>query len=117
MEQFTEFNKSNLKDVRQLLVKAFDNIFQETGIKIDVQNITFTKKEFHTTVKAIIVDKNSPMSLLPVKMLSYKESFRRNCWEYGMVESDFNRCKIIDGKRYMVVGIETRSRKYPIVTP
>lgn len=43
-----------------------------------------------------------------------KRDFALACWRYGLKESDYGATFTSGGKTYRIIGINTRSRRYPI---
>lgn len=107
------FNEINLKVLREMLKIKLAEIEQQTGIKLKVGNITYSKNSFDAKLKAVIpttgTEGYSTYELL------LKEGITKHGYKYSINESEFGRKKEIFGVTYTFIGIKDRAQKYPFV--
>jgi len=99
----TTFNTNSIELVRAEVNKRLQNMSIEFGIDLHCGHCTYSSDEmnFKLDVKFAGADLE-------------KTKFQRNCFYYDLKSTDYHRNFIYENDRYVIVGISTSSKKYPI---
>jgi len=103
--KYEKFTKGNLKDFRGILEKRFNEIENETGVKLSIGNISFQEGSFTTKLEAKIAGKIGDDEIK--KFALYAEL-------YGMDPSDYGKTFVKNGKTYRIIRINPKSPKNAI---
>lgn len=96
----------NWEEFREDVNTALGSVKEKYKVGLDIKTIRYDAKTFRFTVEGVFLvgDKSSEQTV-----------FDNNCFKYGLNKSDFNSILFIEGKRYKIVGINPKARKYPII--
>jgi small-conductance mechanosensitive channel len=106
MNTIENFNKENLKNIRQDITESLKEISEKYGIEISVGNISYHETQMSFPVKAIVLNENTN---------GKKEMFKRACVFYGLTESDFGKRFVSNSKTFEVDGLDPKKNKYPLI--
>lgn len=107
MKPTTSFDKQNLKLIRADLDKSLKEVAEKWGLtSLKAGNISFSPAEFTTKIKATL-----PPTVESAKQDEKKVKSLLSI--FGLPDS-FGKTISLQGKRFIISGINTRSRKSPI---
>ena len=112
MTTIKEFDKLNLKEVRDEIDKALIPVGQRFGITLNIENINYTPAQFSTKLKGLIATQQATGG---GKDAANQTAFEMNCERFGLLPTDFGLTFLTNGDRYTVVGINAKAPKYPII--
>lgn len=99
-------NKDTLKQFR----RDFNNVVQELendyGIKIELNKISYSENSFTGNIE--VVNKIAGKSADQVK-------FEECCYRYHLKPTDYGSKFTYNHKDFILVGINTKAREYPII--
>ena len=104
MTKITQFNKSNLNEMRISLKIALKQVEEKYGVNINVGNIRFSDDEFSAQMK-VTIDGVETAEQKAVATFSKMETGVKFAYGHKIYTKDLGECKI--------VGFLTRSPKYP----
>jgi len=103
--KITQFNKSNLRELREVINGALADALSERGLTASMGNITFSDSDFNCK--------------LTVSCGSNEDAAQREWNKYaplkGLASEDFGKQFMQDGKVFTVIGIKPKSPRYPII--
>lgn len=108
MEKVTTLNKSNIKDVRQKIQTILDEAGEELGLQIKMGNISYDALSLRSKLEVKVLNGANADDL-------EKREFEKSCVICGLKPEDYNKEIKYMGQSYLIVGIATRSRRYPII--
>jgi hypothetical protein len=107
--EIKRFHDGNIDKVRRAFKKHMEAFYKETGIKVDLGNITYDSKQFSSKATfTIIADGEDP------ELAKQKHIFERDCWKFGLKKEDYGKQVRIEGTLYKIVGVNTRAKRMPI---
>ena len=108
-----KFDNDSLKDLKKQIEQVLDTFGSNEGIEFEIGKITYTDGYANISLKAYSVHENvGPGNLCT----SGKQlEFLNNSAKVGARSDWYNKKVIINGKDYLVTGINTRARKFPII--
>jgi len=102
-----EFDKKTLKTLRQDIDSALKSVADKHGLSLMLGNIRFNEHSFTGKLEARVTENpGEPTMAADFKALSMS---------YGIPASCLHRIVTLNGKRYKIVGLKPRNRKYPII--
>lgn len=104
-KQITEFNRSNLREIRDIIDGALKDALEEYGLTAKMGNISFSGEDFTTKVTVSCGSDDE----------AAQREWDKHAYKFGMESSDFGKTFMVRGKPYTVSGIKPRSSKYPII--
>ena len=102
-----EFTRANLKDLRKDIDNALKSVAEKHGLSLMLGNVRFTEDSFTGKLEARITDRVGEPTMAA--------DFRSMAPSFGIPSSYLHRIVTINGKRYKIVGLKPRNRKYPII--
>ena len=99
----TTFDKNSIDLIRAEVNKRLQSMSEEYGIDLHCGHCSYSSDEmnFKLDVKKTGVDLE-------------KTKFQRNCFLYNLKSTDYHRNFIYENESYVIIGISTSSKKYPI---
>jgi len=97
------FDKNSIDLIRAEVNKRLQSMSEEFGIDLHCGHCSYSSDEMNFKLEV----KKSGVDL-------EKTKFQRNCFLYDLKSTDYKRSFIYENESYIVVGISTSSRKYPI---
>jgi len=104
------FDKNTLVIFRRKLEEMFDQFQQDTGVKLKIGTIRYDDRTLRTTLEGCTETVDGTGDTFE------KITWDRCCGRYGLKPEHFG--QTIDlgfGRKYKLVGIKSRNRKYPIL--
>lgn len=111
--KYTEFTRLNIQWTRKEMEAVFAAIEEEHGIKLSIGTMSFDTDRFTCRVEGVVI--KSGMEGKSVREIKGKDDFLNNCFMYGMEKTDLGQTKVIKGVEYKLIGLNTRSKKYPLI--
>ena len=105
----TEFNKANLKQLRESLNAAVSLVEEEHGVEIVVGNIKYIDHEATITVKVRTINESGE-SYDPMKA-----DFLAYCSLFGFSQDDLGKTFVNHGKTFTISGMKPNNRRYPLI--
>lgn len=110
----TGFDKDTIIRLRQEIDAALDEVAKRNGIALKMGNIRYTDTTFSGKVDAAVVDKFVPAA--DPRLAKYAQDYRRYAAIYNLpITLLQGGTMVYGGKRYTVLGYNTRAKGYPIV--
>lgn len=104
------FNRENLKNMRKEINQALTALGDKYGVMFEIGNIRFSDHNFRTQLSVTVSNPN--LEIQGAKA----NDFNRYCGIYGLVPSDLGKTfKGLTGETYKLVGLKSKSTKYPFV--
>lgn len=98
-------NKEMLNDFRKDFEQAVRSLEDKYNLKLELGTITYNELNQNFTASLKALDNRG----------GEQASFNRYCSWYGLTPEDYKK-RFIDRRHvYEIVGIDTRSKKYPII--
>ncbi|MFW6246761.1 MAG: hypothetical protein ACOC22_01100 [bacterium] len=109
-----EFGKEEIKEIRTTLEELFEEIEMELGVKLSIGTIRYDRKSFSTRLEAVI-PKEGEFGLSKDE-ITWKNALKRRGIFHGLSGDEYGQKRRINGKKYILLGISPRSKKYPSMT-
>jgi hypothetical protein len=109
MAKITHFTDDNLKLLRIRIAAALKPIELEFEVKLDLKPARYSPNNFTARFEGSVKSSSG------IVVTKESEDFKRNAFMYGLHPNDLNRIFLHKGERFTIVGLATRSRKYPII--
>lgn len=103
--KISKFDKTNLKEVRDLINDALQAVLTKHGLTANIGSISYSDADF--TCK-LTVSCGSSDDAERREFEKYAPLFNLKANEYGSIFT-------VDGKSYELVALKPRSSKYPII--
>lgn len=107
MNKIKEFDRQNLKPLRQDIDKALKAVAEKYGLSLMLGNIRFNESSATCKLEARVTEKTGEPTMAA--------DFRALAPTYGLESSLLYQTVLMDGKFYKIVGLKPRNRKYPII--
>lgn len=107
--KITNFDRTNLRMLRQAIDAALEDVGKDYGISIEAGNATFGENIATFKVECATIAKNGKV------VSKAAEDFNRYAQMFGLEPSDLGREFTHRGRRYTITGLKPRSHTYPIV--
>lgn len=113
-KRISSLTKRDIANLRKEIDQKLESLELTYGIQLRVGNIRYDSVSFRTKLEGKLLSPSGGESADAVQ-------FKNNCFHYGLQPSDFNRKVTLplrgkfSGKKGKITGINTRSRKYPIL--
>lgn len=104
-----QFNKRNLPGFRSEIATALASIEAKHGVKFDLGRITFTDTNFRVKLECTSASDNSGNSVDP-----RETKFLANTWRYNISNAAFGKSFTSRGRKFKIVGLNPRAKKYPL---
>ncbi len=109
MNKITQFNKENLKSMRDEINANLKELGESYGISFKVGNISYSETEFKASLKCTIALNETELAD------KEKNDFTANCLFFGLSPEDYGKEFVNSGKTFQIKGLKFNSRKYPIL--
>ena len=102
-----EFDRPSIKTLRKDIDNALKSVADKHGLSLQLGNIRFNEHSFTGKLEARVTENpGEPTMATDFKALSMS---------YGIPASYLHSIVTLNGKRYKIVGLKPRNRKYPII--
>lgn len=103
------FTKTNLKNIRADIEAALASVEATYNCKFSLGNIRFSDHNFRGKLECNSVADASGNTINPAEV-----HFNDNRWRVGLAKDAFGKTFTAQGRRYTIVGVNTRAKKYPV---
>jgi len=103
--KITTIDRDTCKEMRRAMQAALDGVAQRYGVRIDVNNMSFSDSDINAKVKISTGSKSDEK----------QREFDRHAFKFGLSGSDFGRDFIVNGRSFTISGLKPRGRKTPII--
>ena len=100
-----QFNRSNLKEVRDIINNALKDALAEHGLTANIGNITFTDEDFNTKLTVSCGTDTD----------AARREWDKHAYKFGLNSTHFGKPFMHNGKQFTITGIKPKSTKYPIL--
>jgi len=107
MEKLNSFNDSNLKEMRNEINSALENISKKYGVDFNLGNISFDLSSFKTKLECRISQINGKKS--------EQIHFEKYCWKFNLDKSYFGKTFEYQKRKYKIIDCKERKGQYPII--
>ena len=108
MKDINQFNRANIKGLRDEINEALDSVAKKYGITISAGNCTFSGNEANFKLKLNTIGEGGTVITRESQMWDIYKS-RTNCSHLNVGDTI-----TIQGNTYTLTGYNTRARKAPI---
>lgn len=114
MTKISTFNSNNLDVIRTAINAKLAEVSQELGIAINMGGMSFSSQQATTrlTFKAVSEEMKEGES---IEEASARSEFATYARSFGLKPEDFGKEVKVDGRKFRIVGIKPRSRKFPVL--
>ena len=110
MNKITTFNTNSLTKMRSEMLKNFEALEKKYGIKFNVGRMTYSHDNFSAKVTCSLVSNDGTVLTAEAK----------NLMDYGKMSGlnddvKLNKKFYYSGQHFKVVGLATRSQKFPVI--
>ena len=110
MNKITQFNSQNLKEFRIELTEAIKSLEKKYNVSTNVGSISYSPDNFNVKVSVALVNGGVVMTKEATDLERYRLSFNLDD-KVKLNETFYDH----DGKHLKVVGLKTRSPKFPVL--
>lgn len=107
--KMTQINRTTLKWLRPLIVKALEPLSEELGIQLKLGNATFSITNFTFKLEGALQNSDGTFDT------KEREDFKSHAFMYGLKATDLDKEFEYERDTYTIVGFKPRSTKYPIL--
>lgn len=111
MRNFQLSNRQDLRDLRDSLETLINLELSQTNLQGKIGNMRFESDGSNVTMKLTIQAENADGKIEPQHVID----FHKNAERFGFKKTDLGRPFTLNGNLYTLVGMKTRSRKYPMI--
>ena len=104
-----QFNRKNLPGFRREIEQALAAVEAKHNVKFDLGRITFTDSNFRVKLECTTTADRSGNAVDPRKV-----KFDQNSWRYRISKDAFGKTFTKGGRKYTIVGLNPRAKKYPL---
>tara|TARA_R100000951_G_scaffold26775_1_gene22766 strand:- start:254 stop:649 length:396 start_codon:yes stop_codon:yes gene_type:complete len=102
---YTTFTKSGLKTIRASLNKAFREVEEAHGIKLNIGNISYENTTFRTTLKASIVNERG------IVEDRERTDFTKYATMFDLNPEWLDKEIVLNGRTFTITGLNTKASK------
>lgn len=113
MPTIKQFDRTNLKEIREQIEQALLSVSQKYKIAFKVGSMTFSDNEFRAKLEAVIQSSNS--SGMSVKQIQALENVKKYGFMFNIKETDLGKTFTSNGDTFKFVGIMPNRPKFPIL--
>lgn len=104
-----QFNRKNLPSFRLEIEQALAAVEAKHNVKFELGRITFTDNNFRTKLECTTTADRSGNTVDPRQV-----KFDANSWRYNIAKDAFGKTFSKGGRKYKIVGLNPRAKKYPL---
>ena len=101
-----QIDRNNIKSIRNAISNALKEVEEEYGLTIRVGNISYSLNEANVKVKVSVGTDTTQIA---------RNEWDRGCRRFSLTPEMFGKEFYYMAGLYKIVGIKTRSRKYPVL--
>ena len=102
---YTTFTKAGLKTIRASLDKAFREVEEAHGIKLNIGNISYEDTTFRTTLKASIVNERG------IVEDRERTDFTKYATMFDLNPERLDKEIVLNGRTFTITGLNTKASK------
>jgi hypothetical protein len=102
---YTTFTKAGLKTIRASLNKAFREVEEAHGIKLNIGNISYENTTFRTTLKASIVNERG------IVEDRERTDFTKYATMFDLNPEWLDKEIVLNGRTFTITGLNTKASK------
>tara|TARA_R110001599_G_scaffold69043_1_gene194459 strand:+ start:49 stop:495 length:447 start_codon:yes stop_codon:yes gene_type:complete len=102
---YTTFTKAGLKTIRASLNKAFREVEEAHGIKLNIGNISYEDTTFRTTLKASIVNEDGTVED------EQRKDFKKFATMFDLNPEWLDKEIVLNGRTFTITGLNRKASK------
>ena len=102
---YTTFTKAGLKTIRASLDKAFREVEEAHGIKLNIGNISYEDTTFRTTLKASIVNEDGTVED------EQRKDFKKFATMFDINPEWLDKEIVLNGRTFTITGLNRKASK------
>jgi len=102
---YTTFTKAGLKTIRASLNKAFREVEEAHGIKLNIGNISYEDTTFRTTLKASIVNEDGTVED------EQRKDFKKFATMFDLNPEWLDKEIVLSGRTFTITGLNRKASK------
>ena len=102
---YTTFTKAGLKTIRASLNKAFREVEEAHGIKLNIGNISYEDTTFRTTLKASIVNEDGTVED------EKRKDFKKFATMFDLNPEWLDKEIVLSGRTFTITGLNRKASK------
>ncbi len=102
---YTTFTKAGLKTIRASLDKAFREVEEAHGIKLNIGNISYEDTTFRTTLKASIVNEDGTVED------EQRKDFKKFATMFDLNPEWLDKEIVLSGRTFTITGLNRKASK------
>tara|TARA_R110000851_G_scaffold2716_2_gene10997 strand:+ start:260 stop:706 length:447 start_codon:yes stop_codon:yes gene_type:complete len=102
---YTTFTKAGLKTIRASLNKAFREVEEAHGIKLNIGNISYEDTTFRTTLKASIVNEDGTVED------EQRKDFKKYATMFDLNPEWLDKEIVLSGRTFTITGLNRKASK------
>ncbi len=110
MSKVEAFSKNNIKEIRETIKEALQGVGNKYGVHFNIGTIRYKENQMRSNLEAIIAGPSGD---------SEKDKFlalvREHGHNFNIREDDYRREFVVNGKKFLLVGLNPKATKYPFV--
>jgi hypothetical protein len=106
---FKQLDRPVVRYIRERIFETLQPLSVELGVMFDVGNCSFKPHNCRFQLKLAVL--NSDGEAITEEM----EAFIHHALHYGLSPDDLGKEFILQGKAYTICGLNSKSRKYPLI--
>ena len=112
----TKFDKPSLAKLRKEIDAALAEVSRRNGVAIKMGNIRYTESTFSGKLEAAVASGASTGETVDPRMVKYANDYKRYAGIHGLPIALLNNGTVqFNGKRFTILGYNTRGKTYPII--
>jgi len=104
-KMYTTFTKAGLKTIRASLNKAFREVEEAHGIKLNIGNISYEDTTFRTTLKASIVNEDGTVED------EQRKDFKKFATMFDLNPEWLDKEIVLSGRTFTITGLNRKASK------
>ena len=108
MNKLTQFTRTNLGTLEKEINVELAKIGKKFGLEISIGGGRFSDTNFKTKLTADIIPSEEGTSVA-------QHNFENECWKVGLKKSDFGKTFTTHQGTFKIIGLKTRSWKFPVI--
>jgi hypothetical protein len=114
MTKVSKLNSANLDVIREVINRKLAEAGEELGVALEIGGMSYNEMEATTrlSIKAVGAAVKEGES---IQEASARSEFAFHSASFGLKKEHFGKEVTVDGRKFRIVGIKPKSRKYPVL--
>lgn len=112
-----EFNRTTLSQLRADMNAALKAVAEKHGVLLSVGSCTYARDGSEASFKLqAVVKKEGVETMKDASNAKLVTAWKEYASMFGLKQEWLDKSFVVNGKTYMIQGLNTRKHKYPVVT-